>query len=143
MGVGSRVFLVSGDNTVNRFSLQRFDQLHSEAKTQQAAEFAGQKIRYIQVLLKMVEGKPVKILHLECGFLRFDKDGRLDSDAGWDQMRLAVDMVESGWVADNPAALVNARHLFARREYDHKYRWKPSAAVLKRVGEAIFGGSAA
>lgn len=55
-------------------------------------------------------------------------------------MKLAVNMIESGYVAEDVAAVVNARHLFARREYDHKYRWKPSNAILKQVGESIFGG---
>lgn len=139
MGFGRRVFVVSTDDTVHRFSVQRFDRLHSDAGAEVAPEFTGQRIRYIQVLLETVQRRPVKVLNLECGFLQFDNTGRLDSRAQWDQMQLAVNMVDSGWVAHNSAALVNARHLFARREYSHKYRWKPSVAVVKQVGQAIFG----
>lgn len=139
MGIGQRVFVISTADTVHRFSVQRFDRLHADAGIEAAPEFSGKKMRYIHVLLETVQRKPVKILNLECGFLQFDESGKVDSAARWDQMQLAVNMVDSGWVAHDAAALVEARHLFARREYDHKYRWKPSVAILKQVGEAIFG----
>jgi hypothetical protein len=52
----------------------------------------------------------------------FDRSGALDSDAESDKMKLAVSMLESGYVADDAPPVVNARHLFAKREFTHKYR---------------------
>jgi len=92
------------------------------------------------VLVATEDRRPTRILHIECSVLAFDRSGALDSDAESDKMKLAVSMLESGYVADDAPAVVNARRLFAKREFAHKYRWTPSKAVLRQVGDAIFGG---
>ena len=138
MGLGRRVFLVSEDDQVKRFSAQQFDRLHS--RDARLPELATKRIKYLHLLIATHDRRPTRILNIECGLLVFNRSGALDADAEWDKMKLAVNMIESGYVADDVPAVVNARHLFARREYTHKYRWTPSEAVLRHVGEAIFGG---
>jgi hypothetical protein len=138
MGLGRRVFLVSEDDQVKRCSVQQFDRLHS--RDGRLPELATKKLKYIHVLVATEDRRPTNVLNIECGLLVLNRGGALDSDAEWDKMKLAVNMIESGYVADDVPAVVNARHLFAKREYEHKYRWTPSKAVLRQVGHAIFGG---
>jgi hypothetical protein len=92
------------------------------------------------VLLANQDRRPTRIRHIECGVLVFDRNGVLDADTESEKMQLAVSMAESGYQADEIPAVVNARHLFAKREFAHKYRWTPNKAVLRQVGDAIFGG---
>jgi hypothetical protein len=48
-------------------------------------------------------------------------------------------MINGGWSPDPPSNVVEAGHLFARREFAHKYRWEPSASVLRQVSDLTFG----
>ena len=138
MALGWRVFFVSEDDQVKRFSAQQFDRLHF--RDRRFPELATKTINYMLVLVATEDRRPTRILHIECSVLAFDRSGALDSDAESDKMKLAVSMVESGYEADDVPTVVNARHLFAKREFAHKYRWTSSKAVLRQVGEAIFGG---
>ncbi len=138
MGLGRRVFFVSEDDHVKRFNAQQFDRLH--VRDRRLPGLATKTIKYMLVLLATQDRRPTRIRHIECGVLVFDRNGVLDADAESDKMKLAVSMVESGYEADDIPAVVNARHLFAKREFAHKYRWTPSKAVLRQVGDAIFGG---
>jgi hypothetical protein len=79
---------------------------------------------------------------LECHFLNFDQTGRLDEATQAEEMRAAVQMVDvhrdSITQSSNPTSVRQAAHIFARRAYNHRYKWKPTQAILQRIGEMLF-----
>jgi len=40
---------------------------------------------------------------------------------------------------EHPKQVINASHRFAKRRYEHEFKWKPSRKVEEAIVGAIFG----
>lgn len=59
------------------------------------------------------------------------KSGKLSANLNREQMRLAMDSMDSGFrFGEEPSNVVRSQGRFAARVYDAKYRWEPQRADL-------------
>jgi hypothetical protein len=96
-------------------------------------------MRYVLVVLEMRHRKPVAIHRIECSFLRFDSEGRLDIKERERAARMAIELFPPLPDEEQPPQLIDARHRFARKRYANEYLWRPSAEIQTAIFEAIFG----
>jgi len=94
MGLGTRIFIVQEDDSLQRLSLKRYNRLIKGHPDEGLMQFAGKRIRYALVVLEMINRKPVEILMTEYSFLTFDSKGRLDAGEREKAARLAMDALE-------------------------------------------------
>jgi len=139
MGMGIRVFVVEDNDQVKRLPVGLFNSLVNRAPTARIPAYAGRRMRYILVFLDVADRRPVDVRRVDCNYLQFDDAGRLDEDAECAEMRAAVQAIDFGMQRPRTKSVVQATHLFARRAYEHQYKWKPTDAILKEVQRAIFG----
>jgi hypothetical protein len=79
MGLGTRIFIVNEDDSLERLSLKRYNRLIKGHLDERLLQFAGKRIRYALIVLEMKNRKPAEILMAEYSFLTFDSEGRLDA----------------------------------------------------------------
>jgi len=136
MGLGRRMFLVSDDDALQHVAIARYDTLrHGDERIR---ELAGRKVRDVLVLFECTNRRPTKVVYVECGYLQFDKKGRVGRAVEWDKLCAAVELVGAATEEPYTTGVINARHRFLRRQFDHKYHWEPSAAILEQIGKSLF-----
>jgi len=52
---------------------------------------------------------------------------------------LGADFMPPLLIENHPRQLIDASHRFAKKRYDHEYRWTPAKEVVAAIGKAIFG----
>jgi hypothetical protein len=139
MGLGTRIFIVKEDDSIERLTLKRYKQLLKGHPDKQLTQFAGKRIRYALMALEMVNRKPVKILMAEYSFLTFDSEGQLDTTEGEKVARLAIDTLEPIAVEKESAQIIDAKHKFAKKRFDDRYLWTPTPEIEAAIKAAIFG----
>jgi hypothetical protein len=139
MGMGCRIFLLDDNESLERLSVARLERLvlHREPE-ERLPQYAGKRMRCAMVLLEVAGRKPLRIIHTDYLLLPFDAEGRIDSNEWKRGSRLAMDGVTFER-RERYVKIIHARHLFARRRYDHEFRWKPSRKIEKAIEDAIFG----
>ena len=56
-------------------------------------------------------------------------------------MRLGMELLPSIPDGEHPKKVINAQHRFAKRRYEHEFKWKPSRKVEEAIVAAIFKSS--
>jgi len=102
-------------------------------------EYAEKRVRYAEVVVELEQRKPVEILKMNYLVMTFDSDGRIDRAERDKRARLAMDGLPPYDVAQENGNLVDARHVFAKRHYDNRYRWMPSPKMERAIIKAVFG----
>ena len=92
MGIGVRIFLITDDNSLERFPMRRYERLLRHDPVERLPHCAGKRVRYALVVLEIEQRKPVAILRIQCSFLQFDSEGRLDIKEQEREARLAVEL---------------------------------------------------
>ena len=77
MGLGTRIFIVNDDDTIKRMPMKRYHRLFKRDPEERFLEYAGNRIRYVLVVLALKNRKPVEILRIQYSYLAFDQKGRL------------------------------------------------------------------
>jgi hypothetical protein len=139
--MGVRAFFVDDDDSVRKLPVALFNRLWRRDADASIPELAGRRIRCVLVFTDVEHRQTMRIHRVECHVLSFDKSGRLGEAAQQEELRTALQMVDfhlEPTRASHPTSVRHAAHLFARRAYDHQYKWKPTQAILQRVGEMLF-----
>jgi hypothetical protein len=139
MGLGTRIFIVKEDESLQRLSLKRYNRLIKGHPDEGLMQFAGKRIRYALMVLEMMNRKPIEILMAEYSFLAFDSQGRLDVSEREKSIRLAMDMLEPIASEQKSRKVIDVKHKFAKRRFDDRYLWKPSPEIETAIQRAIFG----
>ena len=139
MGIGVRIFLVKDDDSLERFPMRRYERLLRHDPTERLPQYAGKRLRHALVVLEMEHRKPVGILKIEYGYLHFDSEGKLDIIKREREARMAVELFPPLLDHEQPAQVIDARHLFARKRYGDEYHWQPSPEMETAIVEAILG----
>ena len=138
MGTGIRVFLVHEHDSIERFSVARFERLRDEDSEGRLPQYAGKKIRYVIVFLETKDRKPVDILHIDHSYLLFDSEGRLDPKEKEIVSGFTIDLIAPLEEKENKK-IIDARNRFVQKRYADRYRWESTPEIAKSVVEAIFG----
>lgn len=136
--MGVRFFLVDDDDCVRRMPVRLFDRLNNRDSTAAVPELAGKRVRYALAVVDTRQKIVTSVRALECGFLQFNRAGRLDEEARREEERLAMEMLSDSLPTKKQTSLRNAAHLFAQRAFKHRYKWEPSEAIVRQIGEMLF-----
>ena len=139
MGVSLRPFIIDDDDTVHKISYAMYKRLVGQDPGEQLNRYAGQRIRYALIAVKMKDRKSVDILHTEEGFFTFDSDGRLDMSSRKEEIKLVFDSLTPHTSNKTSSRVVDARHHFAKKKYEGKYTWKPTPQIAETIIGMIFG----
>ena len=85
------------------------------------------------------ENREIKrVVGLECNFLHFDAEGRLDQGERLRAQQHAVDSL-SAMLTRQPRenGLINARQIFLRKQSDTQ-RWEPTTEIIEAIRKAIY-----
>ena len=69
MGLGTSIFIVKQDDSLQRLSLKRYNRLIKGHPDEGLMQFAGKRVHYALIVLEMINRKPVEILMTEHSFL--------------------------------------------------------------------------
>jgi len=83
--------------------------------------------------------KPLVIRHIDYFLLPFDGKGRIDKKEWEKGIRLSMDLMPPILKERHPKGVIEAQHRFAKRRYDHEFKWRPSRKVDEAIAAAIFG----
>ena len=138
MGIAIWIFFVNDDDSIQRFPLARFERLIERDPKERLPQYAGKRVRYVEVALELEQRKPVGILRILYLVLPFDSEGRVDAAEQEKERRLGIEMMPSILDRDSKQ-VVEAQHLFAKKRFDNEYRWEPTQEMEFAIMEAIFG----
>jgi hypothetical protein len=138
MGISLRIFLVTDDESLQRLALSRYERLLRRDTAERLPQYAGKRMRYASVVLRMVNRKPSEIIQIQYSLLKFDLKGMLDPAEQERKVKLALEVLPPLPTERKPPQIIDARHQFARRRYDNNYKWKPSPELEAAIVDAIF-----
>jgi hypothetical protein len=138
MGLGTRIFIVKEDDSLERLSLKRYNRFIKGHLDERLLQFAGKRIRYALIVLEMKNRKPAEILMTEYSFLTFDSEGRLDASEREKAARLAMDTLEPIDLKLKSGKIIDVKHKFAKKRFDDRYLWDPSPEIKTAIERTIF-----
>lgn len=142
MGIGLRVFLINDDNSLQPLAVKRYNRLLRLDSRECLPPYAGKRVRYALVVVDFADRKPVEIIQIQYAILNFDSDGRIDAGEQEKEWLLAVDSLPPVDNEKLPQPVIDARHHFAQKRYQDKYRWHPGPELEAAIVAAIFESNA-
>jgi len=80
-------------------------------------------------------------LRMEYFIMHFDSKGRIDGTVQDDIMSLGVNLTPPIYFKTDPV-VIDAQHHFAKKRFDHQFRWKPTPEIEMAILKAIFKNKA-
>ena len=139
MGMGSRLFLIDDNDSLQRLSMARLDRLLQFDKRVTFPQYAGKRIRCAMAVLEVDGRQVLTISHIDHFILPFDGKGRIDKEEWSRGVRLSLELLPSVLEKVSPEQVIDARHRFIKRRYDHEFKWKPTWKMEERIVAAICG----
>lgn len=136
--LGYRAFVFENEK-IHRIPLRIFTELHPDGS--RLREFAGRRVRTAFVTVELDGRKPCGIWRTEFHYYELDRTGRV-STPWWERLSRESVKLMGGALSlgfPRPPTVVDASAKFARRSYDHEFRWTPTRAEWRQLGDAIFG----
>jgi hypothetical protein len=138
MGIGCRVFLIGDNDSLQRISMVRLTRLLHFDRRESLQQYAGKRVRCAMVFLEVVGRQVRAIRNTDYFLLQFNDKGRIDKKEWEKGMRLGMEILPSILNEEHPKKVINAQHRFAKRRYEHKFKWKPSRKVEEAIMAAVF-----
>jgi hypothetical protein len=139
MGIGIRVFLVDDNDSLQRLPLARLERLLHFDRGESLPQYAGKRIRRTMVFLQVSGRQVLSIRNVDYLLLTFDDKGRINKKEWEKGMRLGMDLLPPLLNEENSKQIINASHRFAKRRYEHEFKWKPSRKVEEALVASVFG----
>ena len=110
-------------------------------------QYAGKRVRYVEMAIEYKQRKPVKIVRILFLILSFNSKGMIDitekkkeSHPAKEAYPLFYTNVElPNGISDLPKGIVDARYLFARKRLNYEYRWRSTREIETAIMKDIFG----
>ncbi len=135
MATGCRIFLLDDDDSLQRISMARLDRLLHFDRREWLPQYSGKRIRCAMVFVQVAGRLVLSIRNADYFLLTFDDKGRMDRKEWERGMRLGMDLLPPIGDKGYPKKVINAQHRFAKRRYEHEFKWKSSnKAVEFKVG---------
>jgi hypothetical protein len=138
MGTGCRVFLIGDNDSLQRISMARLDRLLHFDRRESLQPCAGKRIRCAMVFLEVAGRQVLSIRNIDYFLLPFDAKGQINKKEWEKALRLGMDLLPSILNEEHPKKVINAQHRFAKRRYEHEFKWKPSRKVEEAIVAAVF-----
>ena len=137
MGIGCRVFLIDDNDSLQRISMVRLTRLLHFDPRESLQQYAGKRVRCAMVFLEVAGRQVLTISHIDYFLLQFNDKGRIDKKEWEKGMRLGMELQPS-LHKQYPQHVIDAQHRFAKRRYEHEFKWKPSPKVEDVIVKAVF-----
>ena len=139
MGVSVRVFLVDDNDSLQRISMARLDRLLHFDRAANFPQYAGKRMRCAMVFVEVAGRRVLSIRNIDYFLLMFDDEGRINKEEWEKGMSLGMELLPFIPDKEHPKQVINAQHRFAKRRYEHEFKWKPSRKVEEAIVAAILG----
>ena len=139
MGITCRAFFVDDNDSLQRISMARLDRLLHFDRRESLQQYAGKRMRCAMVFLEVAGRQVQAIRNIDYFLLQFNYKGRIDKKEWEKRMRLGMELLPSILNEEHPKKLIHAQHRFAKRRYEHEFKWKPSRRVEQVIVAAVFG----
>ena len=136
MGIGCRIFFVDEDESLQRISMVRLDRLVRYDPSESLRRYANKRVRCARVFLEVAGRQVLAIRNIDYFILHFDAKGRINKKEWEKGMRLGMELLPS--IGNHPKQVINAQHRFAKRRYEHEFKWKPGRKVEEAIASAVF-----
>jgi len=138
MGIACRVFFVDDNDTLQRIPMARLDRLLHFDRKESLQQYAGKRVRCAMVFLEVAGRQVHGIRNIDYFLLQFNDKGRIDKKEWEKAMRLGMDLLPPLSDEQYPQHVIDAQHRFAKRRYEHEFKWKPSRKVEDAIVAAVF-----
>ena len=137
MGLSSRLFLLSADDTLHALASTAFMRMLRREDVARVPDFAGQRVRQASIVVEVVDGRPARMVHWTFSILDIDAAGLLDVERLTSQQFARVDdpFEPARLVQGTGAPVVDA----ARRFIARGGSWEPDERLLRRIEAAALG----
>ena len=78
------------------------------------------------------------IRNIDYFILPFDAKGRINKKEWENGMRLGMELLPPLLSEERSKQVINARHRFAKRRYEHEFKWRPGRKIEEAIGAALF-----
>ena len=133
MSIACRVFLVEDNDSLQRIPMARLDRLLHFEQTESLQQYSGKKMRCAMVFVEVARRQVLAIRNIDYFLLPLDDNGKINKKEWEKGMRLGMELLPFIPYGEHPKQVINAKHRFAKRRYEHEFKWKPS----RKVEEAI------
>ena len=134
MGLSSKLFLLSADDTVHALSNSAFMRMLRRESMARIPEFAGQRVRQASAIVELANGAPTRIVRCTFTILDIDEHGALDVDR-WNAQQFA--RIGDPLAPERPdrgsmPQIIDAASRFVARGGS----WEPDQTLLHRIEKA-------
>lgn len=137
MGLSSRLFLLSADDTLHALAGAAFMRMLRREDVARVPDFAGQRVRQASIVVEVVGGRPSRMVHWTFSVLDIDADGLLDVERlNTQQFARLDDPFEPARPAQGTGgSIIDAARRFVARGGS----WEPDKRLLRRIEAAALG----
>ena len=137
MGLSSRLFLLSADDTLHALANTAFMRMLRREDVARIPDFAGQRVRQASIVVEVVNGTPSRMVHWTFSVLDIDPHGLLDVERlSAQQFARVNDPFEPARPAQGKGGpIIDAARRFVARGGS----WEPDKRLLRRIEAAALG----
>jgi hypothetical protein len=135
MRIGFRHYVLDAQEILYRIPNAALDRMLHDPVRHRLPRFAGQRIRSVEIVVALTNGKPIAVVHSSYRILTFKKNGALVSPLMDRHVRARAELALA---LDHPrrdTAVADASTRFLARGG----QWSPSAAVKRRIEQTALG----
>jgi hypothetical protein len=137
MGFGFRIFFVNDKDEIKRISHTSFERIFNRDPKEVYLDYKNTRIRYAEVILEIENRKPVSIVRIVYGYLKFDSNGHADREFHNEEQRVAMGMISLPLPGES-SNVVHASDRFAQKAFKDNFSWSPSFALEQSIIKAAF-----
>jgi hypothetical protein len=137
MGMGCRVFLIDDNDSLQRISMERLTRLLHFDRRESLQQYAGKHTRCAVVFLEMAGRQVLSIRNVDYFLLPFDSKRQINKKEWEKGIRLGMELLPPILNEEHPKKVIHAQHRFAKRRYEHEFKWKPSRKVEEAIVAAV------
>ncbi len=97
------------------------------------------RVRCAMAFSEVAGRRVLAIRNIDYFWLSFNDKRRINKREWEKGMRFGMELLPSILNGEYPKQLINAQHRFAKRRYEHEFKWKPSRKVEQAIVAAILG----
>ena len=136
MGLASRLFLLSPDDTLHSLASAAFMRMLRGEDVARALDFAGERVRQAHIVIEVVDRRPTRMVHWTFSVLTFDGSGRLDVERfNTQQFARMGDPLRPVRSTSRDGVAIDAATRFIARGGS----WQPDERLLRRIEAAALG----
>ena len=137
MGLSSRLFLLSANDTLHALASTAFMRMLRQEDVARVRDFAGQRTRQACIVVEVVDSTPRRTVHYTFSVLEFGPDGLLDVERLNSQQiaRMGDPLAPTQPPLGRRSPVVDAAERFVARGGS----WEPGHDLLRRIEAAALG----